>query len=66
MNEKCVKGVKFMVGGRNASIDFFRCLLMVGIVAQHVVGQSTYVRHGVDFLTNVMLNCVERCLTHRL
>ena len=39
-------------GGRNASIDFFRCLLMFGIVVQHVVGQSAYIRHGADFLTN--------------
>ena len=37
---------------RNASIDFFRCLLMFGIVIQHVVGQSAYIRHGADFLTN--------------
>lgn len=43
--------VKFQ-GGRNSSIELFRCVLMMGIVAQHVVGQSAYVRHGVDFLTN--------------
>ena len=39
-------------GNRNASIDFFRCLLMFGIVVQHVVGQSAYIRHGADFLSD--------------
>ena len=39
-------------GNRNAAIEFFRCLLMFGIVVQHVVGQSAYIRHGADFLTN--------------
>ena len=39
-------------GVRNHSIDFFRCVLMLGIIAQHVVGQGAYIRHGVDFLTN--------------
>ena len=43
---------KFSGGGRNSSIDLYRCVLMMGIVAQHVVSQSAYVRHGVDFLTN--------------
>lgn len=46
------KSSALMGGGRNASIDFFRCLLMFGIVIQHVVGQSAYIRHGADFLTN--------------
>lgn len=52
VSDNAMKSSPLKGGGRNASIDFFRCLLMFGIVVQHVVGQSAYIRHGADFLTN--------------